>query len=411
MPRTMRRQFMLPLVAACIFAGPARSAEVQLDLTEVEPGAWDLFAKVNPNDGDVLGLSGFAGNVVGVAPDEVSFELGNLATIDPVNYTPRGFQQLIAAPIKGGRDYFSIGANQASTEGNSEVLGIGIEPAYIDGFGASSIAVESAALLGQFRTPAGLDASHFSDFEVSLFPAGYAGLSSMPTQGMELGDAGFSLTITPYGGEPTVIDSLPSPTPYIPPVVELPEPIEVAPPETITDLPELADPPEAIEQPPVIDPILDPIELPSLPIVSERVDPVVVTPWLVGEGGIIPDGIFLTNVDLLEICDCRFTRPTYLDSYQIGAVDVLKPIDIATYAIDDALSSLDVLTRNLADMRATQSSGGLQHALHTALLAAANNTGSETEPVPEPTAISLAVACLLACGVLNRRARKTQGGR
>lgn len=226
MPRTMLRQFMLPLIAACIFAGPARSAEVQLDLTEVEPGAWDLFAKVNPNDGDVLGLLGVSGNIHGADPRLISFELGHLQTVDPVSYAPRGFEEPLAGPI--GDQYFSFFAGRGTVTGQTEVMGVGIEPIVMPfPDGTPGIDVAANAHIGRFTTPGGLAAPDFRSFQVSLFPAGYQGLNSMPAQGVKLGDAGFSLTVTPFGGEPTVVDSLPSPTPYVPPAVDLPS---VAPP-------------------------------------------------------------------------------------------------------------------------------------------------------------------------------------
>jgi len=235
----MLRKLAITLTTACVFAPLALGVQVQLGLTEVEPGAWDLFAKVDPTDGDVIGLSGISGDIYGVDPREISFELGSLQTVDPTDYSLRGFGAPLSGPI-GVDQFFSFYAGKATSSGNTEVMGIGIEPISIDGPGGTGINLAANAHIGRFTTPHGLTAPDFRNFQVSLFPAGYAGLNSMPTIDAEE-NGEFTVSILPHSES-------------IPPVDDLPlDPIDPA--DPLDPIDPVADPLE--EDPPVVaDPVV-----------------------------------------------------------------------------------------------------------------------------------------------------------
>lgn len=186
------------LAALCVVPLPASAVEVNFEFLETKPGEWDVLAEVIPENGDTLGLNGFAFNVFGVPNNQVSYEPSQLKAINPETFEILGFARpTLSGPVGGSSGYYSASHQQATTSGESELFGIGIEPLNVDSFGGV-LQIGVPAQLGTLRTPSGLTAENFADTQVSLFPANYSGLQNTPTFGVFAGDPNFNLQVTGY---------------------------------------------------------------------------------------------------------------------------------------------------------------------------------------------------------------------
>jgi len=170
------------LLAAPILATPSLAAFADFNFVEVAPGSYEVRARLHPRNGDVIGLAGFAFDVVGVDPDSVSFEMGKLFAVVDLSFNMRGFLAPLQGPVG---DFYSVGANQATTAGQREFMGLGTVPVVIQGLGPTGIDVGAPALLGSITAPAGLSHENFSNVALSAFPADYTGVSSSSTISVE----------------------------------------------------------------------------------------------------------------------------------------------------------------------------------------------------------------------------------
>lgn len=178
----MKIAIPLVLLVACLFPTVGLAAFADFNFVEVAPGNYEVRARLHPRNGDVIGIAGFAFDVIGVDSESVSFEIGKLYAVDPNTFQQRGFLSSLQGPVG---DYYSVGAIQATADGTTEFMGLGIEPVVIAGFPPTGIDVGAPALLGSLTAPAGLTYENFSNVSLSAFPADYAGISQGATMAID----------------------------------------------------------------------------------------------------------------------------------------------------------------------------------------------------------------------------------
>jgi len=190
----------LSLIACSV----SQAATGGVSFTETASGTWEVSATLVPEANDVAGIAGYAFNIVGTDSASVSYA-ENTDLFGANSFTDAfGF---IGGPSTGvvgtGTTFFSVGFTQATSTGNTEVLGLGVAPVTRTGAGKDLIA-GFPLVLGTLTTPADLTSANFESVELSLFPEGYTGLSSTPTVKFADGDAGFTMGVTPFGpgGDP-----------------------------------------------------------------------------------------------------------------------------------------------------------------------------------------------------------------
>lgn len=164
----------LSLIACSV----SQAATGTLSFIEVSDGNYEVRAEVAAEGGDVLGISGYSFNIVGTDPAGVSYSQSVLGGFEVASGGSIGF----GAPIAGTvADYYSVGANQATSGGTAEIMGVGMMEINRETLPTATM-IGVPAVLGTFTAPAGLTLSNYENAQLALFPAGYTGLSNGPTQ-------------------------------------------------------------------------------------------------------------------------------------------------------------------------------------------------------------------------------------
>jgi len=188
----MDKKFLLPLLVAATVGSTAGAATSHMQFVETRPGRWDVLVEVVPENGDVLGLSGYAFKVVGQDSSLLSFQRSTLGGVEESTSLRRGFP----TPLPGLCTCYSVGNNQATAAGGAEIFGYGIEPVVIDLVGEDDIEASVPLKVGTLTSPTSMTEQNLVLAQIALFPAGYSGLSRGTTVSGE--DAGeFFVTITP----------------------------------------------------------------------------------------------------------------------------------------------------------------------------------------------------------------------
>lgn len=184
----------LSLIACSV----SQAATGTLSFIEVSDGNYEVRAEVAAEGGDVLGISGYSFNIVGTDPAGVSYSQSVLGGFEVASGGSIGF----GAPIAGTvADYYSVGANQATSGGTAEIMGVGMMEINRETL-PTATAIGVPAVLGTFTAPAGLTLSNYENAQLALFPAGYSGLSNGPTQAFGVAEG---LVVT----DMDIVDELP----------------------------------------------------------------------------------------------------------------------------------------------------------------------------------------------------------
>lgn len=191
-------KIVFSLIGCLSLALNATAANIEVNISETNPGEYAVVASVEPEGGDVLGIAGFSFDVVGTPNTGVSFMQNVLGGFEIASGGSIGFGTPISGPVG---DFFSVGNNQATSAGTAEIMGVGVMPIMRETLPtATNLGVP--ALLGTISGPAGLTRDNFANVQLSLFPEGFSGLSNGATVGAREGDTGFAFTF----GADTMVD-------------------------------------------------------------------------------------------------------------------------------------------------------------------------------------------------------------
>jgi len=188
------------LAALSLGTIPASAVEVNFEFLETQPGEWDVLAEVIPQGGDTLGINGYAFNIVNTDSNAIEYNASRLTAVQPDTFRLFGFARPANHGVVGRgspNSYYSVGHDQATSSGETEILGIGIEEVQVESLGGA-LQVGVPALLGKLKTPENLTANNFESPELSLFPGNYSGLQNTRTFGVYHNDSNFNLKVTSY---------------------------------------------------------------------------------------------------------------------------------------------------------------------------------------------------------------------